>query len=192
MGASCAGNRRYGGVVMSRVTLTTKRLTLTSPAPADIAQYEAFYAASDVTVGGYRGGRSAAEVAAIHQADMDHWAAKGFGMFLIRDAAGAFVGGAGLKHPDGWPRHELTWFLLPSQRSHGYATEASRAVIEWAYGALGWDVVETHMRDENAPARRLAERLGGERIMRMTFPDSVTRDVYALPRVKDALTGAAA
>lgn len=177
---------------MSRVTLMTERLTLASPTPADLPHYEAFYAVSDVTVGGYRGGRTADEIAAIHQADMDHWARTGFGMFLIRGADGAFVGGAGLKHPEGWPRHELTWFLLPEQRRHGYATEASSAVIEWAYDALGWDVVETHMRDENAPARRLAERLGGERVMRMTFPDSVTRDVFALPRPNSNVKGAAA
>lgn len=170
---------------MTCITLTTERLTLTSPAPADIAHYEAFYAVSDVLVGGYRGGRSAADIAAIHQADMDHWARTGFGMFVIRDAAGAFVGGAGLKHPEGWPRHELTWFLLPEARRSGFATEASHAVIEWAYETLGWDVVETHMRDENASARKLAERLGGKKILRMTFPDSVTRNVFALPRVRE-------
>ena len=37
------------------------------------------------------------------------------------------------------------------------------------------------MRDENVPARRLAERLGAAKIARETFPDGVTRDVFALP-----------
>ena len=100
-------------------------------------------------------------------------------------AAGApsagFVGGAGLAHPADWPRHELTWWLMPGARGTGFATEASRAVLTWAYDTLGWPVVETHMRDENLPARRLAERLGGKRIARETFPDGVARDVFALP-----------
>jgi ribosomal-protein-alanine N-acetyltransferase len=167
---------------MSLLALKTKRLTLTPTTTADLGCYQAFYAASDVTVGGYRGGRTMAEVAAIHQADMDHWADKGFGMFLIRTDKEEFVGGAGVMHPDGWPRHELTWFVLPAARSNGYATEASLAVIAFAYDTLGWDVVETHMRDENTAARRLAGRLGGQKIARQTFPDSVTRDVFVLPR----------
>ena len=167
---------------MTPVELSTDRLSLTVPVASDLMHYRAFYAATDVAAGGYRGGRSAAEVAAIHQDDMDHWVRTGFGMFILRDRAGAFVGGAGLRHPLGWPRHELTWFLMPAARGQGLATEASRAIIAWGYDDLGWDVVETHMRDENTPARRLVERHGGEKIMRMTFPDSVTRDVFALPR----------
>ena len=73
-------------------------------------------------------------------------------------------------------------FLLPEARGAGYATEASRVVIDWAYRVLSWPHVETHMRDENAPARAIAERLGGTIDRRETFPDGVTRDVYVLPR----------
>ena len=177
---------------MSSVTLKTGRLTLTSPVPADLQLYHAFYAVSDLKVGGYRGGRSDEEIAAIHQGDMEHWGTNGFGMFMLRDTDEAFIGGAGIKHPEGWPRHELTWFLMPDARGKGYATEASQAVIAYGYDHLGWDVVETHMRDENEPARRLVERLGGTKILRMTFPDSVTRDVFALPRRAHSATGAAA
>ena len=168
----------------SPVVLSTQRLDMRPPEDADLGAYRAFYAVSDVKVGGYRGGRSDDEVRAIHKRDMDHWAAKGFGMFMLRPIAddGVVVGGAGISHPDDWPSHELTWWLTPDARGAGYATEASRAVIAWAYDALGWPVVETHMRDENEPARRLATRLGGVVDRRETFPDGVARDVFALPR----------
>lgn len=163
--------------------LDTRRLTLRVPEADDLAAYRAFYAVSDVTVGSYRGGRTEAEIAALHGRDMTHWADKGFGMFLLRrHGDGAVLGGAGLSHPDDWPSHELTWWLMPAARGLGYATEASRAVIGWAYDTLGWARVETHMRDENAPARRLAQRLGGIVDRRETFPDGVTRDVFLLPR----------
>ncbi|MEM7546345.1 MAG: GNAT family N-acetyltransferase [Pseudomonadota bacterium] len=163
--------------------LSTERLDMRPPTEADLGTYWAFYAVTDVKVGGYRGGRSDEEVAAIHKRDMDHWAAKGFGVFLMRRKGEAdAVGGVGLSHPDHWPSHELTWWLMPHARGEGYATEASRAVIAWAYNDLGWPAVETHMRDENAPARRLAARLGGAVDRRETFPDGVTRDVFALPR----------
>ncbi|RVT85810.1 N-acetyltransferase [Rhodobacteraceae bacterium CCMM004] len=163
-------------------TLTTERLTLTPPTPADLPCYAAFYEESDVTVGGYRGGRSDAEVAAIHARDMAHWRDHGHGMFLIRlREADRFVGGAGIIYPEGWSCHELTWFLRPDARGAGVATEASLAVIAWACRDLGWAAVETLMRDENVAAHRLAQRLGGRVDRRETFPDGVARDVYVLP-----------
>ncbi|MEM7525568.1 MAG: GNAT family N-acetyltransferase, partial [Pseudomonadota bacterium] len=162
--------------------IETARLTMTPPTLADLSAYKAFYAVSDVTVGGYRGRRSDEEVRSILARDIDHWAAKGFGMFLLRRKGEAeVVGGTGLAHPDDWPSHELTWWLMPDARGGGLATEASRAVIDWAYRDLGWSVVETHMRDENAPARNLAARLGGVVDRRDMFPDGVARDVFTLP-----------
>ncbi len=163
--------------------IQTNRLILRTPTPDDLPVYAAFYAVSDVKVGGYRGNRSADEVAAILDRDMAHWRAKGFGMFLLEEkATGAVVGGAGLSHPNHWPSHELTWWLMPDARGKGFATEASRAVITWGYDVLGWPQVETHMRDENLPARNLALRLGGIVDRRETFPDGVTRDVFVLPK----------
>ena len=171
---------------MSAVTppeLTTQRLTLRAPEPADLQAYRAFYAASDTTVGAYRGGRSDDEITDIHAQDMAHWQAKGFGVWLIRRIGeDTVLGGAGLVRDDDWPSHELTWWLMPEARSKGYASEASRAIIAYAYDTLGWDQVRTFMRDHNASAHRLAQRLGGQVIDRVKFPDGVTRDVYALPR----------
>ena len=163
-------------------TITTDRLVLRAPDQNDLDVYAAFYAVSDVKVGGYRGGRSQNEVAAILNRDVAHWREKGFGMFLMRTRTDAsVVGGAGLSHPDNWPSHELTWWLMPAKRGVGFATEASRAVITWAYRTLGWSRVETHMRDENTAARKLALRLGGFVDRRETFPDGATRDVFVLP-----------
>ncbi len=168
-------------------TLTTDRLTLRGPSPDDLGAYEALYAVSDLTVGQYRGGRSKDEISGVLRKDMDHWNTRGFGMWLLSlKGQSEVLGGAGLSHPEGWPRHELTWWLMPAARGFGYASEASRAVIAWAYDHLGWATVETHMRDENTPARRLAERLGARKITRETFPDGVTRDVFLFPRKAQA------
>jgi RimJ/RimL family protein N-acetyltransferase len=164
-------------------TLETERLDLRGPTLDDLDAYKAFYKVSDLTVGQYRGGRNATEIATILESHMRHWQDKGFGMWLLSlKGSGAFLGGAGLSQPNGWPRHELTWWLMPKTRGFGYASEASRAIIAWAYTHLGWTTVETHMRDENIPARRLAERLGGQKIARETFPDGVTRDIFAFPK----------
>jgi RimJ/RimL family protein N-acetyltransferase len=81
--------------------------------------------------------------------------------------------------PDGWPRHELTWWIASSARRRGSAEEASRALVGWASSALGWARVETHMRDDNLAARRLVAKLGRIEIAREPFPDGVGRSVFA-------------
>ena len=106
--------------------ITTERLILRAPVRGDLPAYTAFYAESDVTVGGYRGNRSDPEVAAVLDRDIAHW------------------------------------------------------------DTLGWPRIETHMRDENLPARNLALRLGGILDRRDTFPDGVARDVFVLPKQEAA------
>ncbi|MEM7506880.1 MAG: GNAT family N-acetyltransferase [Pseudomonadota bacterium] len=177
------GMWRHGGEPEMRPELETSRLRMVPPNYAHLTHYLAFYAIPNDQKGGYRAPRPVTEVRDLLLRDLSGWQRNGFGMFLLfrRDTC-AFVGGTGLAHPVDWPRHELTWWLMPEARGHGFAAEASRAVIDWAYDTLDWPVVETHMRDTNVPARRLAERLGGTVITRETFPDGVARDVFALPR----------
>jgi RimJ/RimL family protein N-acetyltransferase len=163
--------------------LETDRLTLRAPEATDVQAYHAFYSVSGMTVGLYRGGRGEDEVTDIHAADMAHWQHHGFGIWLLRRKSEADVlGGAGVVIEDDWNTHELTWWLMPEARGHGYATEASRAIIAYVYDTLGWPEVRIFMRDENIPSHKLAQRLGGKRISRDVFPDGITRDVYALPR----------
>ena len=165
---------------MSVPTLSTGRLILRGPEGADFALYRDFYAQA-TGPGGYGGPRRPDEAFRRLAMDIGHWSLRGFGRWvMVRAEDGAAIGGCGLVHPLGWPSHELTWWLLPEARGQGYATEASRAVIDHALRALRWPVVETHMRDENDAARRLAERLGGRIVRRETFPDGVARDVFAL------------
>lgn len=167
---------------MSAPSLRTERLSLDPPGSADFDLYRDFYADAD-GAGNYGGPRRPDQAWRRLAEDVGRWALRGFGMWTLRRREdGEAVGGCGLFHPEGWPSHELTWWLQPRWRGAGYAAEASRAAIEFGYGALGWPSVETHMRDENAPARRLAERLGGEVVRRETFPDGVARDVFRLPR----------
>lgn len=91
------------------------------------------------------------------------------------------VGGCGLWWPEGYPRSELTWWIIPRARRLGYALEASRSVVRFGYRTLGWPLVETHMNDDNLAARRLVDKLGGEAIARERFPDGIERTVYRLP-----------
>lgn len=163
-------------------TLSTPRLRLEPPAAVHAPAWAAFYTSAEGTPRRGGGAKDARAAWTILAADIGHWQLRGFGIWaLTRRDNGETVGAAGLHHPDGWPRHELTWWLLPGARGQGLATEASLAAIRWGYDVAGFDPVETHMRDDNAAAHALARRLGGRATARETFPDGVARDVYALP-----------
>lgn len=159
--------------------LTTPRLSLRAPEARDLNAYASFFA--DQRASHFYGGPLRRDQAyGILCRDIGHWALRGFGKFVInRD--GAPLGGCGIVHPEGWPSHELTWWLLPEARGTGIAQEASRAVLGWARDSLGRDQVETHFRDENIAARRLTETLGGRKLRRETFPDGIARDIWAIP-----------
>ncbi|MEM8759940.1 MAG: GNAT family N-acetyltransferase [Pseudomonadota bacterium] len=165
-------------------TLATERLTLRAPEARDLNAYMAFYTNAEASQW-YGGPLRPDQVWRRLAEDIGHWHLKGFGMWmLVRRDDGQSVGGVGLAHPEGWPRHELTWWLLPHSRGTGLAQEASVAIMSFAINSLGWPSVETHIRDGNLPAHRLAVRLGGEKIARGTFPDGFDRDVYRLAPTK--------
>ncbi|MEM6621049.1 MAG: GNAT family N-acetyltransferase [Pseudomonadota bacterium] len=171
---------------MTIPTLRTDRLILRGPQVSDMDAYAAFFA--DPEASAFYGGPMRRDQAYDRLCqDLGHWQLNGFGRWVItwRDT-GEVLGGTGLLYAEGWPRTELTWWLLPAARGNGVATEASRAVIAWAYETLGWDLVETHMKDANTAARRLVERLGGTRIDRLSFPDGLQRDIWALPNPREA------
>ena len=92
------------------------------------------------------------------------------------------VGGGGVGGPEGVRCPGLSWWIVPSARRNGYALEASRAAIAFGYDMLGWDLVETHMNDDNVAARALVQKLGGTKILREKFPDGLERDIFGLPR----------
>ena len=173
-----------GSLQLTIPTLQTERLVLRAPAEADFETYRVFFA-DEVASREYGGPMSATEAWRKLARDLGHWALRGYGMWTIaHKETGDTVGGCGIVWPEGWPRSELTWWIVPAHRRNGFALEASRAAILFAYDTLHWSHVETHMDDSNAPARRLAEKLGGEIMCREQFPDGLERNVYMLPRLQ--------
>lgn len=161
-------------------TILTPRLRLAALGPDCEAAYENFYtdAAASAAYGGpISPGAAWARLAA----DIGTWHLQGFGVWAVhRLGPDDVLGVCGFWQGRGWPR-ELTWWLLPSARGHGYALEASRAAVNHAYGVFGWPEVQTYMDDANEPAKALVASLKGQFVRRQAFPDGLERNLYCIP-----------
>jgi RimJ/RimL family protein N-acetyltransferase len=142
--------------------LETDRLVLRGLQPGDLDAYAAMYADPDVMrylEDGRPLDRAAAwRSMALH---LGHRSLRGYGQWaVLRRQTGELVGRAGLWQPDGWPGLEVGWLLGRSHWGHGYATEAGRVAIEYAFDHLGAEHVISVIRPENGASIRVAERLG--------------------------------
>ncbi len=81
-----------------------------------------------------------------------------YGVFLKRDEA--LLGDIALEA--NWESREfdLTYWLRPSPRGKGFATEAASLATEFAFRSLGARTVEVGIDPDNHASRRVAERLG--------------------------------
>lgn len=162
-------------------TLETDRLIMRAARESDFPTYRDFYSDADASKF-YGGPKSEADIWATLASDLGHWQLRGYGLWMLETQTNSqSVGVCGLMWPHGWQRSELTWWIASGSRRQGFAKEASQAVIRFGYQQLGWELVQTYMKDENQAAKALVLSLGGTKIARETFPDGVSRDVYRLP-----------
>ena len=93
-----------------------------------------------------------------------HWALHGAGMFVVEEkGSGQFAGRVGPWFPPGWPGFEVGWGIAKQFRGKGYALEAAKAAIDWAFASFEIDQI-THCIDlENAASQSVARRLGARK-----------------------------
>ncbi len=92
---------------------------------------------------------------------LGHWTLRGFGPFAIEEKeSSTFIGWTGCWSPEGWPEPEITWALLPQFQGKGYANEAAKRAIEFAYQDLGWHTAISVIDNRNSASISLALRLG--------------------------------
>ncbi len=90
-----------------------------------------------------------------------HWREHGFGIWMFRDPAGAFVGRCGIHRwtLDGQPEVELGYIVRSELWSQAYATEIAAAVVEHAFSLLALPELVGFTRPENLRSRRVLEKL---------------------------------
>ena len=83
-------------------------------------------------------------------------------LFALWDkASGLYLGETYLANPD-WhvPSIELGYFRVQAATGQGYATEAARAALRFAFEILNVSRVDLQCRADNAASMRVAQRLG--------------------------------
>jgi RimJ/RimL family protein N-acetyltransferase len=155
------------GVTLARPdgpVIETARLTLRQWRGDDTAPYTAMLADPDtarfITVDGQpvidevTGWRHAVVMAG-------HWTLHGAGMFVVEEkSSGQFAGRVGPWSPPGWPGFEIGWGIAARFRGKGYAAEAARASIDWAFATFEIDRVVHCIDRENVASQNVARRLG--------------------------------
>jgi RimJ/RimL family protein N-acetyltransferase len=95
-----------------------------------------------------------------------HWSTHGFGLFAVQSPAGfiGFVGLARVPFPAAFtPAVEIGWRLAHAAWGRGYATEAARAVLEFAWADLRLPDLVSFTAAGNLRSRAVMERLGMSR-----------------------------
>ena len=113
------------------------------------------------------------------------WTEHGWGSWAVelRDT-GRFVGRVGLQIHRLWPDDvELGWGVDPELWGRGYATEAARAVLRYAFDRCALPRVVSILHPENAPSIRVAEKIGEHPFADVLWPEGgLDLLVYAIGR----------
>ena len=149
--------------VMTRAApeLETERLRFRMFRESDFPTYEQW--TSRMEIMRFLGGKTFDRIQAWrHLAyQIGHWDLLGYGYYAVEEkASGALVGRVGYTNHPGWPGFELGWTIIPEYQRRGYATEAARMLLDYAFDALRQPRVISLIHPDNAPSRRVAEKLG--------------------------------
>jgi RimJ/RimL family protein N-acetyltransferase len=142
-------------------TLETNRLAFRMLRASDFPTYEQWCA--DIDVMRYIGGKTLERVLAWRHLSnlVGHWTLLGYGYYAVEEkATGSLVGRVGFTNQPGWPGFELGWTIAPQYQGRGYATEAARMLLSYAFDELDQPHVISIIHADNTPSRRVAEKLG--------------------------------
>jgi RimJ/RimL family protein N-acetyltransferase len=146
---------------LSAPSLTTERLLLRMLTIHDFEEYAAIHTDPEVTKFTTRTHLDRMESWRHLAMIVGHWHLRGFGMWgVFEKDSGRLVGRVGFYQPDGWPDFELGWTMGRASWGKGYATEAARRCVEFAFAEMGRDHLISLIDPLNVASIRVAERIG--------------------------------
>jgi RimJ/RimL family protein N-acetyltransferase len=175
--------------------LETPRLLLRMPSLDDAEAFSVLL--GDLETMRFLGGAVVprADVSAVIQKWLGRWDANGLGPFALeRRVDGCVVGRAGvivwdtgdwrnatLADAGEYAQPELGWAVARPYWGNGYATEAARAVRDWARREHGVERLISLINPDNTRSQRVAERLGAVPAETVTLFDSSPAVVWVHP-----------
>lgn len=138
-------------------TLRTERLILRPFVMADFPVYAAFLAGP--RSGGVDGPLDTKGAWACFTSDVATWSLCGLGG-LMMEKDGVPVGSISLNAGPGFPETEIGWMVYDGHEGQGLAPEAAAVMRDWALGPRGLLTLVSYVGKDNAPSRRVAEKLG--------------------------------
>lgn len=150
-------------------TLTTPRLTLR---PQQVEDFEPFAALFAHPRSAFMGGPLDRDRAwTWFCTDEAAWRFRGFGGLTVTETSGgAVVGQVGLFQMPSFPEPELGWHVYDGHEGLGYATEAARTLLSWAW-SQDFATLVSYVDPGNARSHAVARRLGGVRDFEATPSD---------------------
>lgn len=144
--------------------LRTDRLWLRRWLPGDLAPFAALNADARV-MEYFPAVLSREETDTLASRIEAHFEQHGFGLWAVEiPDVTSFAGFIGLSVPrfeaPFTPCVEIGWRLAPEYWGRGYATDGARAVLDFAFNALGLDEVVSFTAPGNLRSRRVMEKIG--------------------------------
>jgi ribosomal-protein-alanine N-acetyltransferase len=94
------------------------------------------------------------------------------GFCMVDRASGAVIGSCGYKGPpDPEGSVEIAYSVDPDYQGRGYATEAARAMVDFAFGSSGVRLVRAHTLPENNASTRVLTKCGFEQVAEVLDPE---------------------
>jgi len=166
------------------IGLETQRLKFRQWQESDYNAFSEFFAdeKSAKYVGGIKNDEQAWRLMATY---IGHYNLKGFGYLAVEEKSTTkLVGAVGLWKSIPWPELELGYWVITEMQGKGYATEAAKQVLKFAFESLGTPTLVSYIDPENEPSKRLAKRLGAVYEKDLELLDFGMHCVYRYP-VKD-------
>lgn len=164
--------------------IETDRLILREMTPADFAALYAILADSDI-MQHYPYSFDECRVRRWIDRNMERYEADGFGLWAVcLKSTGEMIGDCGLtmQNINGHVKPEIGYHIAKVHQRRGYASEAARAVRDWAFQNTDFDALYSYMKATNLPSMATAKAIGMTFIEEYTDGEGERTAVYCIAK----------
>lgn len=115
--------------------------------------------------------------------NIENYATYGFGLWAVfLKVDNQFIGDCGItmQNINGDMEPEIGYHINKRHANKGYATEAARACVKYAFEVLKFDKIFSYMKYTNIPSQRVAEKNGMKLLMEYEDVKNKITKVYAI------------